>query len=159
MRSNALKVGTFIGLLALSTAALACHDTPASRAADQKALASLKAQARESAVVYGVLESALGYDLHDQNPDWNEVATLRIIHVYKGEYQPGQRIQMRPGWPPLMTCMPLRISAPKGAYGVLILEKPSDAQPIRHNGFLPDAFVAMLMKDGVIQSARSSPRS
>jgi hypothetical protein len=161
MMSGALRSGVFVGLLGLSTGALACSPqmprTPERLAAEQRQLDDFKAHARASAIVYGVLEKGVGYD-DDGKFHPGKLGELRIIHVYRGTYQVGQRVVVREGGSPLTRCALPPVSLPKGAYGIAILDEPTDGSPVRHNGFLPEYLVAMFLKDGIIQSARSSAR-
>lgn len=152
---TAFRVSVAVAVLTATTAAMACHerDTPERRAEVRQRFDAFKEQARKSTIVYGVLESGLGFNRNDAVPDPNKVATLRVLHVYQGDFQVGQRIQVRPGVWPLVTCPVPPLSLPRGAYGILILEKPSDDGPIFHNGFLPDDFVKTFLDEGIIQSA------
>lgn len=147
----------FLPPLALSTAAIACPPPPPptaeSKAHAQRRIEEFKRHAiQASGIVYGVVDKQIGYDA--RNLDSSKVGTLRVIHVYQGQYKRGQRVKMRPGFWPLSTCPMPPMSLPKGSYGVVILDKPSDGKAIPHNGFLPDYFIQSFIADGIIQSAQ-----
>lgn len=145
--------------LAVPSLASACPPTrqhPSAVDERQRQLDNFKAHARASAIVYGVLEKGIGYN-DDGEFSPGSLGELRIIHVYKGAYREGELVVVREGAWPLTQCPSLPVFLPKGAYGIAILDEPTNAHPIRHNGFLPKYLVAMFLKDGIIQSARSSP--
>ena len=158
--SLALRLSMFSGLAALCTPALSCSPppppTPESLASEQKRVDDFKAHARASDIVFGVLESSVGYD--DQGkPDLDRIGVLRVVHVYQGTYAIGQRVKVRPGGWPLVHCPTPPMMIPRGVSGVVILEKSVDGKPVRHDGFLPDHILKMFFDEGIIRSARVPP--
>ena len=122
-----------VGAVALAVCAIpavACPPTPGPPPGEMPALAR---QAREGAashfenstnVVYGVVSNSAGD---------GEIARFRIIHVYKGELQPGTSIEVRsvdsrrlhPPSCPVFSNRPALVQ--RGAYGVLAF---SGEQPV-----------------------------
>ena len=88
-----IRVAIGLALIAVPAAGVACPpppiETPENSAEMQREReakeSAFKEYARASGVVYGVLETRLGYDEKRQDPD--RVGTFRILHVYSGQYR------------------------------------------------------------------------
>jgi hypothetical protein len=144
-----------IALLALATAApgFACLPYPGDNE-PTRAERVREAAAGAPDIVYAVVDremrapSALG----------GELRRLRILHVYKGGMRAGQHIVMHISNATSMCDPrpPASMIATRGAYGVLLLY-PHDA-PIPFPDFLDPMEVEDLIRAGIIQSARGTPR-
>jgi hypothetical protein len=145
-----------LALTLLPAAAIACPPPPPtaeSEAARQQRVHNFKQYAtRAPGIVYGVVEEDIGYD--EKRHNFKKVGTLRILHVYKGPYKRGQRVRMSGGFYPLAICAMAPMSLRKGAYGVVILDKAKEGQPLKHNGFLPPDMIQQFIAEGIIRSAR-----
>jgi hypothetical protein len=142
------------------TAAHACPPPPTGYVPPTREEALRGDVERAQAIVYAVVETSIGAGERDfaTGEFSGRAGIVRVIHVYKGDLRPGQRIPMY-GLSYDTDCGSLQYAPATGrfgAYGVLFLHHPVEGRlPLPFSGFRPEADVAEMIRLGLIGSARS----
>ena len=150
-----------IALLLLTTAApaLACPPPPPGYQPLSAEEAFRRDVERTPNIVYAVVETTIreeGSVMGRLNP-----GSVRILHVYKGDLRPGQRIPMY-GVSFSTDCGSAQYSrsdARRGAYGILLLEAWDGHERMPFDSFWDPAAVEEMFRQGLIRSARAAPEA
>jgi hypothetical protein len=103
------------------------------------------------AIVYGVIERSI-------TTRKGAVGVLHILHVYKGDLIPGQRLAMRYAIPsprcPIHVPKEYVFSQDRGTYGVVLIPGSAVGAPLPFTGFQGRARVDYMISRGLIVSAQ-----
>ena len=140
-----------IALLGSSSIAAACPPENANPLAAAARTEEFRERARAAdSIVYGVIER----DISDRS---ERGGVLRVLHVYKGDATPDQRVRMRYAIPPYPCALAIsprtRHSVPRGSFGVALLTSDGSGL-LPFTGFIGSGWTELLIREGLIQSAR-----
>ncbi|MGH6694397.1 hypothetical protein [Sphingopyxis sp.] len=141
-----------MALLAVPTAGWACPPLNGHPIAVAQRVEAFREQVIASkAIVYGVVERPI-------TTREGSVGILHILHVYKGDLMPGQRLKMRYALPPsrcpIYAPKDYVFSQDRGTYGVVLIPEGADGDPLSLTGFQDAARVNFMISQGLIVSAQ-----
>lgn len=104
---------------------------------------------RATNIVYAAVDRSIRESGH------RRPGSIRILHVFKGDMQVGQRVATFYDYRPV--CPNLRpdrsVAIPRGAYGILLLE--GTREPFAFPSFVSQANVEAMIRFGIIRSTRT----
>lgn len=141
-----------LALLAVPTAGRACPPLNVHPIAVAQRVEAFRAQvAASKAIVYAVVERSI-------TTGKDGAGVLRILHVYKGDVIPGQRLEMRYALPtsrcPIYAPKDYVFSQDRGTYGVVLIPESASGGPLSFTGFQDVARVNYMISQGLIVSAQ-----
>ena len=141
-----------MALLAVPAAGKACPPLNVHPVAVAQREQAFRAEVNASkAIVYGVIERSI-------TTRKDAVGVLHILHVYKGDLIPGQRLEMRYAIPsprcPIHVPKDYVFSRDQGTYGVVLIPDSAAGAPLPFTGFQSRARVDYMISRGLIVSAQ-----
>lgn len=128
-----MKRWILLVLLAVPTGGRACPPLNVHPIAVAQRVEAFRAQVIASkAIVYGVVERPI-------TTRKDSVGILHILHVYKGDLMPGQRLKMRYALPqsrcPIYAPKDYVFSQDRGTYGVVLIPESANGDLFSFTGF------------------------